>query len=120
MDLDPQTFLFELNVEALKKLRGKPTFMPVPVLPPIARDLTVDLPVSIENIAVTNCINDAVTNLKNLDLVSIFPLSSESKSLSYRLTFQSDAETFKSEEIEQQLNKVRKSLKEKLNASFRI
>ncbi len=119
MDLDPQTFLFELDVEALKKLRGKSIFTPIAVIPPVVRDLTVDLPSDIENIVVTKYISEAATNLKNLELVSIFPLSSESKSLSYRLTFQSDADTFKSEEIEQLLNKVRKTLKEKLNASFR-
>lgn len=63
--------------------------------------------------------SSSTSHLKALDLVSIFPLSSELKSLSYRLIFQSDTETFKSEEIEKILNTIRINLKEKLKASFR-
>ncbi len=119
LELDTQTYLFELNVEALNKLRKKPSFQSVSTLPPVMRDLTIDLPQNINNTAVADCVKEVAVNLKKLDLVSIFPLNAEQKSLSYRLTFQSDTETLKSEEIEQVINNIRSKLKEKLNASFR-
>ncbi len=118
-DLDPLTYLFELDVETLEQIRTKPTFTAIPTQPPVWRDLTVDVPEHTENIAVIGCIKEAAKYLKDLDLVSLFPLNNGLKSLSYRLVFQNEAETFKSEEIEQIMNNIRKQLKEKLSASFR-
>ncbi len=72
IDLQPETFLFELDIDALENLRVKPSFQPVPTLPPVMRDLTVDLPTNIENAAIRQCISEAANYLKNIELVSIF------------------------------------------------
>ena len=119
MDLNQETFLFELEIENLKQLHHNPKFETIASLPPINRDLTVDLNKDIDNAAVIKNIEQSATNLKKLELVSIFPLNDTFKSLSYRLTFQNDNDTLKSEEVEKVLNKVRQNLKEKLSASFR-
>ncbi len=120
LGLDSQTYLFELNIDTLKALRKKPSFEAISTLPAISRDLTVDLSNNTENASVITCVEQAAINLKNIDLVSIFPLDSGKRSLSYRLTFQSNTETLKSEDIEQTMNTIRSKLTEKLNASFRV
>lgn len=118
-NLDPHTYIFELDVAALQKIQTKPRFSPIPTLAPVSRDLTVDLPQETENAAILKCIKDTAKHLAELDLVSVFPLNETQKSFSYRLVFQSEEETFKNEEIEQIMTNVRKALKEKLSASFR-
>jgi phenylalanyl-tRNA synthetase beta chain len=118
-DLDPLTYLFELDIEKLKAIRGKPSFRSLPTQLPVTRDLTVDLPQNTNNAAIISCIKDGTKHLQAVDLVSIYPLNNELKSFSYRLAFQSEESTFKSDEIEQIMNNVRAKLKEKLSASFR-
>ncbi len=118
-DLDPLTYLFELDVAALQKIQNKSSFHPIPTLPPVSRDLTVDLPLETKNAAITKCIRETAKYLADLDLVSVFPLNEKQQSFSYRLIFQSAEETFKNEEIEQIMTNIRKVLQEKLSGSFR-
>ena len=119
LNFDPATYIFELQIDALDKISHKPRFQSLPTLLPVSRDLTVDLPQETSNASVVSCIKAAATHLSAIDLVSTFSLNNESKSFSYRLTFQSDEETFKGEEIEKIMNNIRALLKEKLSASFR-
>jgi len=118
--LQPETYLFELDVDLLRGLRQISSFAPVPTSPAVSRDLTVDLPKGVSQAAVASCIKaSAGENFKMLELISIFALNAETRSLSYRLTFQHAEQTLKSEETDAQLALIRKRLGEALGASFR-
>ncbi len=120
LGLDPQTYLFEMDVDLLRGLRQVTSFTPVPTSPAVSRDLTIDLPKGVNQSAVSSCIKaSAGENFKSLELISTFALSAETKSLSYRLTFQHAEQTLKNEETDAQLTAIRKRLTEALGASFR-
>jgi phenylalanyl-tRNA synthetase beta chain len=120
LGLEPETYLFELDVDLLRGLRQISSFVPVPTSPAVSRDITVDLPKGVSQAAVASCIKaSAGENFKTLELISIFALSAETQSLSYRLTFQHAELTLKNEEVDAQLTAVRKRLTEALGGSFR-
>jgi phenylalanyl-tRNA synthetase beta chain len=120
LGLDFATCVFELDMETLAKLRRAPLSKPIMTAPVVSRDLTIDLPKGADNAAVVSCIKTAAgNNFKAIELVSKFPLSNELKSLSYRLTFQHPDQTLRSEEVDEDLTKIRSALKSELGASFR-
>jgi phenylalanyl-tRNA synthetase beta chain len=120
LGLDFATYAFELDMETLAKLREAPLSKPITTSPVVSRDLTIDLAKNADNAAVVACIKaSAGNNFKGIELVSKFPLSNELKSLSYRLTFQHPEQTLRSEEVDQELTKIRTALQNQLGASFR-
>ncbi len=126
LGLDEASYLFELDMEALRTLRQKPAFIPVATSPVVARDLTIDLPVlaSHDNLlhaSIASCISKAAgPYFKAADLISKFALSRELESFSYRITFQHPDQTLKSEEVDSYLKSVRAALTSAFNASFRM
>lgn len=126
LGLDEATYLFELDMEVLKTLRRKPTFVPISTSPVVARDLTIDLPTSANQ---DNLLNSSIISsieraagpyFKTADLISKFALSKELESFSYRINFQHPEQTLKSAEVDNYLKNIRTALSSEFSASFRI
>lgn len=121
LGLQQQAQVFEIDLDALKKLKQEATFKAVPTTPYVVRDLTVDVAQSIDHASVKSTIRASAGKfLTDSALVSVFRLSDELKSLSYRLTFQDPESTLTNEQVEERLDKIRESLKSRLGASFRV
>jgi phenylalanyl-tRNA synthetase beta chain len=121
LSIEKPTYIFELNLDAVKALKAKPSMKAIATAPSVSRDLTVDLDAQIEQGKVAAVIKSAAgKSFQELELVSVFLLSERLKSLSYRLTFQHPEETLKAEEVEAQLLKIRKSLSEAVGGNFRL
>lgn len=111
----------ELSVETIASLIPEPAFKEIFATPTSCRDLTVDLPCQLPAQKVEEEIRrSADQRLKKIELVSVFNLNSDKRSLSYRLSFQDPAETLKNEDIEKILEKIRKDLVDKLPVEFRL
>ena len=103
-----------------RKYRGERDFSEPAQTPSIARDLTADLEITVQQSDVMKAIKNAAgKKLERVDLVSVFDLSETKRSLSYRLIFQDKEETLTNEEVEKRLNKIRNSLTHQLSATFR-
>lgn len=120
LGLRQQAEVFEINIEMLRTLLKDPSFKPVPSTPSVVRDLTVDLASGIDHAAVRSCIlSTAGKTLISLELVSIFQLDNDRRSLSFRLTFQHPEETLTTEQVDKSLGKVRENLGRQLGGTFR-
>lgn len=112
---------FELILDALQACSNRKNMQEIHLTPSVIRDLTADLDSSVRHSAVESCIRGLGKGLlKEVELVSIFCPSENSRSLSYRLTFQSPTETLTAEAIDSLMSKIRDELKNKLNAGFRL
>lgn len=112
---------FELNVEVLRKLQAESALQEIHPTPSVIRDLTIDLPRSVPHQKVYSCIIAAVDEtLREVELVSTFDLSDERKSLSYRLTLQHPKETLTADKVDAMLERIRTTLSESVDASFRL
>lgn len=118
--LRQNSYVFELDVEGLKAHRTEVQFQEIASTPSVVRDLTVDIDVKVDHAAINSCIvSSAGKVLKQLELVSIFQLSDDQKSLSYRLTFQNPTETLTSADVDKTIERVRNTLIRQVNAKFR-
>lgn len=113
--------VFELDLDEIKKLVGNPVFKALSTNQPVSRDLTVDVDASLDHASVESSIRaSAGGTLKKVELVSLFQLGENKKSLSYRLTFLGDDEILNTEEVDKRLLKIRESLATRLGATFRL
>lgn len=118
--LKSPTCIFELSIDKLRAVQRPKTFKDIHVTPPVVRDITADLDRAVEAGAVQQCITQVGGKLlQQADLVSIFDLSDQKKSLSYRLTFQDPEKTLTADEVEKIMGKVRQQLSRQLSATFR-
>jgi phenylalanyl-tRNA synthetase beta chain len=118
--LIPETYLFELDMAVLEQFRQPPMFAPIVTSPAAVRDLTVDVPQSVDHASALACIKGAAgPNFQAAELVSKFALARDLQSLSYRLTFQHPEQTLRSEEVDAYLEKIRAALTKQLGGSFR-
>lgn len=119
--LNSRAGLMELSLAALAEAMNSPRFQELYMTPISQRDLTCDLPNSTTQQEVENTIKSLKEEtLKKLELVSIFQLSEQQKSLSYRLSFQHPSQTLTSEAVDAVMSQIRETLSSKLNASFRV
>lgn len=111
---------FELSVDVLRLLWKPGQLQEIFATPSVVRDLTVDLKVEVPHAKVRQSIMEGSDDtLRELILVSVFDLSEGRKSLSYRLTLQHPKETLTAEKADLLLAKIRNTLSEKLDATFR-
>lgn len=111
---------FEIEVERLADCLPVVAFAEPANTPLVVRDLTVDVPADITNAAVEKLVGKAAGNLlQEIALVSVYELSEEMRSLSYRLSFQESKKTLTSEAVDLLLQNIRQRLKTDLNAQFR-
>jgi phenylalanyl-tRNA synthetase beta chain len=114
-------YLFELNVDILKTLKKTNTFKGVATTPALHRDLTVDIAEDVDFSAVRSCLMaESGKILQDVDLISIFALSANQKSLSFRLRLQDKEKTLTNEEVDALLAKLRNSLVKRVGATFRL
>lgn len=112
--------VFELSLEALRQAIAKEGFGEIYNTPVVVRDLTADVDRSAEQAALMQGIRQFGGRLlRNVELVSVFDLSDEKKSLSYRLTFQHADQTLTADEVEKVMTKIREQLTRQLSAAFR-
>jgi phenylalanyl-tRNA synthetase beta chain len=119
-NVDELTCLFEINIDALAAYRRSEQPLSFSLAPAVTRDLTVDLNAEIDQAAVFSTIKRASGALfKALELISIYHLEDEMRSLSYRITFQHPEQTLRSEVVDAQIEQIRQALASRLTASFR-
>ncbi|CAN5175315.1 phenylalanine--tRNA ligase subunit beta [soil metagenome] len=124
--LREKAFVFELDIDRLKKERKTKKFTGIATSPEIVRDITADFDATDKDVSyeqVSKLISKvAGSNLRNNELVSVYKASEESKkfSMTCRLTFQHPSETLTNEEIDKVLSTIRESLNRELAASFRL
>ena len=124
--LRDKAFVFELDIDRLKKERKQKKFAGIATSPEIVRDITADFDATDKDVSyeqVSKLIwKQAGSNLRNSELVSVYRAAAESKkfSMTCRLTFQHPSETLTNEEIDKVLTTIRESLSRDLAASFRL
>jgi phenylalanyl-tRNA synthetase beta chain len=112
--------VFEFSVDQIRKTQRPRAFRDIPNTPSVVRDITADLARTVEAGSVQQVITQVGGKLlQQVDLVSVFDLSDEQKSLSYRLVFQDPEKTLTADEVEKLVGKVRQQLTRQLSASFR-
>lgn len=125
-NLREKAFVFELDIDRLKKERKQKKFAGIATSPEIVRDITADFDATDKDVSyeqVSKLIwKVAGGNLRSSELVSVYRAEAESKkfSMTCRLTFQHPSETLTSEEIDKVLTTIRESLSRDLAASFRL
>lgn len=112
--------VFELSVDKIRAAQRPRAFWEIPNTPSVVRDITADLGRAVEAGSVQQVITQVGGKLlQQVDLVSVFDLSDDQKSLSYRLVFQDAEKTLTADEVEKVMGKVRQQLTRQLSASFR-
>lgn len=126
--LKEEAFIFEIDLDRLKAERKPPRFSELANTPAVTRDLTCDFPAdqaaTLQHQTMARLITKkAGSNLKKLELVSIYQPQGEAGggnvAITYRLTFQHVSETLTSEQIDATLKDVKESLAGELKATFR-
>lgn len=113
--------IFELNVGNLRNSSSQPLFVEIPPTPPVVRDITADVSKQTEQAALMQCITQVGGKLlRQVEIVSVYDLSDETKSLSYRLTFQHPEQTLTADQVEEIMTKIRNQLTRQLSATFRV
>lgn len=111
----------ELKVQSLKESMKENRFSEIFVTPTMQRDLTADLDKRVANQDLDQCIRNCGGEiLRKVELVSVFRLSDNNKSLSFRLTFQHPEQTLTADAVDAIMAKIRNELSLKLGASFRL
>jgi phenylalanyl-tRNA synthetase beta chain len=105
---------WEIDLENLRKIIIKEIeFQPLPLYPAVIRDISffIKKNVLIDNILFT-IQNSGVKYLEDVDLFDIYEKEGEEKSLSFHLIFRSKEKTLTSEDVDQEMEKIYKSLKQ--------
>ena len=116
------TMVFELNLEPLLNELEKPAvFEKISSQPIVLRDITVDISKKHSSSAVLTEIYKSTSKfVQNVNLVSIYELDNENKSLTYRLKMQHPESTLTSNQADEEINKIKKHLSSCLSAKFRV
>ncbi len=118
--LKKQASIFELNIGSIIAALAARRFEEIHTTPFVIRDLSADVDNNQAYDPVLKCITRCAGDLlKHAELVSIFQLPDNKKSLSFRLSFQHRQDTLTAEVVENILDKVRRRLTEELSATFR-
>lgn len=111
-------WLAEIKLDPVYEIwaRTQIAFSPLPVYPPVRRDITVIAPLELESGAILAAIAAArpqhMAEAKLVDLYS--PKDSKERNLTYRLTFRRPDRTLQDAEVDKERDKVAKSLKDNL------
>jgi phenylalanyl-tRNA synthetase beta chain len=123
-DIDQDIFLFQVNLEILKKISiPKKTFNELLKFPKVYRDCAFIIDSKIGSDQVAEVIKENGTNLlHNVKLFDIFQsesLGSGKKSLAFQLEYYDPTRTLTEEEIEKIFNHAVKSVEKEFNAQLR-
>lgn len=122
LDIPQSVYLFEIEQYAITDA-ALPKFTSLSRFPEVRRDLAVivnqDIPVSDIQSAVSKVAGEALTNLKIFDVYIGKGIDSHRKSVALGLTFQHLSRTLTDREINEFVDIVVESLKERFNAELR-
>ncbi|MDD2731592.1 MAG: phenylalanine--tRNA ligase subunit beta [Candidatus Pacebacteria bacterium] len=117
MKIKGSVFLFDIDFEKLLNLCSEEhEFRPISQYPAAVRDLSVLIPLKVKVEEVLNNIETAGGALiRDVDIFDIYEgegIKEGKKSLAFHIVFQAEDRTLKSQEIDQILNRIIKSLQE--------
>lgn len=120
----PETYVAELNLSAIEEqLQPAQPFTEITKFPAVSRDVAILLKADITHQEVLDAIQEAgvkrLTDIKLFDIFSGDKLGVGLKSMAYSLTFQNPEASLTDEEVAKYMEKIEKSLTEKLGAEVR-
>jgi len=120
----PETYVAELNLSAIEEqLQPAQPFIEITKFPAVSRDVALLLKAEITHQEVLDAILAAgvkrLTDIKLFDIFSGDKLGVGLKSMAYSLTFQNPESSLTDEEVAKYMEKIEKSLIEKLGAEVR-
>ena len=120
----PETYVAELNLSAIEEqLQPAQPFTEITKFPAVSRDVALLLKAEITHQEVLDAILAAgvkrLTDIKLFDIFSGDKLGVGLKSMAYSLTFQNPESSLTDEEVAKYMEKIEKSLTEKLGAEVR-
>ncbi|MCY7015073.1 phenylalanine--tRNA ligase subunit beta [Streptococcus sanguinis] len=120
----PETYVAELNLSAIEEqLQPEQPFTEITKFPAVSRDVALLLKAEITHQEVLDAILAAgvkrLTDIKLFDIFSGDKLGVGLKSMAYSLTFQNSEASLTDEEVAKYMEKIEKSLIEKLGAEVR-
>ena len=120
----PETYVAELNLSAIEEqLQPAQPFTEITKFPAVSRDVAILLKAEITHQEVLDAIQAAgikrLTDIKLFDIFSGDKLGVGLKSMAYSLTFQNPEASLTDEEVAKYMEKIEKSLTEKLGAEVR-
>ena len=120
----PETYVAELNLSAIEEqLQPAQPFTEITKFPAVSRDVALLLKAEITHQEVLDAIQAAgikrLTDIKLFDIFSGDKLGVGIKSMAYSLTFQNPEASLTDEEVAKYMEKIEKSLIEKLGAEVR-
>lgn len=122
LELLGPVIIFEIDLEPiLNKLEKIQSFEKISSQPVVNRDITADLSKKYTADEVKTQINKVISNFViSLKLISVYELDKENRSLTYRLKMQDLEQTLTSQQIEEEVNKVKNHLIACFHAKFRV
>ena len=103
-------WLAEVNLDALHAMYQsvKPRFTPLPVYPPIRRDITAALPAGLSTVAVVDAVKAMrIGLLEDICLIDLYePEDTQERNATYRLTFRHVDRTLKDAEVDRERDKA--------------
>lgn len=115
-------WLLDLNMDMLEKAsQGKiSAFKPLPVFPPVRRDITFicpfSMPVETVQKAIMDQVNKSCKLLRNVELRDMYlPENKEERNLTFRLTFQHDEQTLQDDQVDKEREKIVSALAQSLS-----
>lgn len=120
----PETYVAELNLSAIEEqLQPAQPFTEITKFPAVSRDVALLLKAEITHQEVLDAIQAAgikrLTDIKLFDIFSGDKLGVGLKSMAYSLTFQNPEASLTDEEVAKYMEKIEKSLTDKLGAEVR-
>lgn len=120
----PETYVAELNLSAIEvALTNDLIFSDITKYPAVSRDVALLLNQETSHQEIVDAIENAgvkrLTAIKLFDVYAGNNIESGKKSMAYRLTFQNPNDNLTDEEVAKYMEKITKSLAEKLGAEIR-
>jgi len=123
-EIDKKIYAAEINIEALQKLAKEVTDVKeLPKFPSVRRDLSVVLPEAVDLGPVLHDVKAVCSKI--LESASIFdiyrgiPVPEDHKSVAFAFVFRSAEKTLTDEEVQKQMEKILKTLREKYEGNIR-
>lgn len=122
LDLIGPIVVFEFILEPiLKELEKSLIYKKISSQPLVIRDITIDLSTKYKADTVNAEINKVISGfVTSVNLISVYELNKEEKSLTYRLKMQDFEQTLTSQQIEDEVNLIKKHLSSCFQVKFRV
>lgn len=119
----PETYVAEINLEAVLKEETEFVFQPVSKYPAVSRDIALSINEEVDNQEIISLLENTVGRfLKEVQLFDVYQgknIESGKKSMAYRLTFVDPEATLTDEQVNKMMDKLIKKLQNELAATIR-